>query len=69
MVEEKIVLVVAVSDDARQSGVKAGALVKLGSAVLGGGGGGKDGFAQGVGSDRSKISAALDAIELAIAGK
>ncbi len=69
VVEEKIVLVVAVSDDARQSGVKAGALVKLGSAVLGGGGGGKDDFAQGGGSDRSKISAALDAIELAIAGK
>ena len=69
VVDEKIVLVVAVSDDARQSGVKAGALVKLGSAILGGGGGGKDDFAQGGGSDRSKISAALDAIELAIAGK
>ena len=69
VVEEKIVLVVAVSDDARQSGVKAGALVKLGSAILGGGGGGKDDFAQGGGSDRSKIPAALEAIELAIAGK
>ena len=69
VVDEKIVLVVAVSDDACQSGVKAGALVKLGSAILGGGGGGKDDFAQGGGSDRSKISAALDAIELAIAGK
>ena len=69
VVEEKIVLVVAVNDDARQSGVKAGALVKLGSAILGGGGGGKDDFAQGGGSDRSKISAALEAIELAIAGK
>ena len=69
VVEEKIVLVVAVSDDARQNGVKAGALVKLGSAILGGGGGGKDDFAQGGGSDRSKISAALEAIELAIAGK
>ena len=69
VVDEKIVLVVAVSDDARQSGVKAGALVKLGSAILGGGGGGKDDFAQGGGSDRSKIPAALEAIELAIAGK
>ena len=69
VVEEKIVLVVAVSDDARQSGVNAGALVKLGSAILGGGGGGKDDFAQGGGSDRSKITAALEAIELAIAGK
>ena len=69
VVDEKIVLVVAVSDEARQSGVKAGALVKLGSAILGGGGGGKDDFAQGGGSDRSKIPAALEAIELAIAGK
>jgi alanyl-tRNA synthetase len=69
VVEEKIVLVVAVSDEARASGVKAGALVKLGSAILGGGGGGKDDFAQGGGNDRTKIAAALDAIELAIAGK
>ena len=69
VVEEKIVLVIAVSDDARASGVKAGALVKLGSAILGGGGGGKDDFAQGGGSDRTKITAALEAIELAIAGK
>jgi alanyl-tRNA synthetase len=69
VVEEKIVLVVAVSDDARAGGIKAGALVKLGSTILGGGGGGKDDFAQGGGNDRSKIAAALEAIELAIAGK
>ena len=69
VVEEKIVLVVAVSDNARAGGIKAGALVKLGSAILGGGGGGKDDFAQGGGNDRSKIAAALEAIELAIAGK
>jgi alanyl-tRNA synthetase len=69
VVDDKVVLVVAASDAARDGGVKAGALVKLGSAILGGGGGGKDDFAQGGGSDRSKIAAALDAIELAIAGK
>jgi alanyl-tRNA synthetase len=69
VVEDKVILVVAASDAARDGGVKAGALVKLGSSILGGGGGGKDDFAQGGGSDRSKISAALDAIELAIAGK
>lgn len=69
VVEDKVVLVVAASEAARDSGAKAGALVKLGSSILGGGGGGKDDFAQGGGSDRSKISAALDAIELAIAGK
>jgi alanyl-tRNA synthetase len=69
VVEDKIVLVVAVSDEARASGAKAGSLVKLGSAILGGGGGGKDDFAQGGGNDRTKIAAALEAIELAIAGK
>jgi alanyl-tRNA synthetase len=69
VVEEKIVLVVAVSDEARANGAKAGALVKIGSAILGGGGGGKDDFAQGGGSDRTKIASALEAIELAIAGK
>jgi alanyl-tRNA synthetase len=69
VVEEKVVLVVAVSDDARNSGVKAGSLVKVASSILGGGGGGKDDFAQGGGTDQSKISQALDAIELAIAGK
>jgi len=69
VVEEKIVLVVAVSDEARAGGAKAGSLVKLGSAILGGGGGGKDDFAQGGGNDRTKIAAALEAIELAIAGK
>lgn len=69
VVDEKVVLVVAASDEARQSGAKAGALVKLGSTILGGGGGGKDDFAQGGGTDRTKIAAALEAIELAIAGK
>jgi alanyl-tRNA synthetase len=39
--------------------VKAGSLVKIGSSVLGGGGGGKDDFAQGGGSDASKIDDAI----------
>ncbi|MEY3973145.1 MAG: hypothetical protein RJA71_457, partial [Actinomycetota bacterium] len=38
IVEGKAILVVAVSEDARKSNIKAGALVKVGSAVLGGGG-------------------------------
>jgi alanyl-tRNA synthetase len=62
-------LVVATSDEARAAGVKAGALVKVGSAVLGGGGGGKDDFAQGGGADVSKITEALSAIEQVITGK
>jgi alanyl-tRNA synthetase len=64
----KSVLVVATTEEARGQGLKAGALVKLGSTILGGGGGGKDDFAQGGGVDSSKISQALEAITNAIAG-
>jgi alanyl-tRNA synthetase len=67
--EGKPVLVVAVSDAARAEGVKAGALVKIGSTILGGGGGGKDDFAQGGGSDSSKSALALEAITNVISGK
>jgi alanyl-tRNA synthetase len=69
VVDSKPVLVVAASDAARTRGVKAGALVKIGSTVLGGGGGGKDDFAQGGGTNVGAIDQALQAIELAISGK
>jgi len=65
----KPVLVVAVSDAAKSAGLKAGALVKIGSMILGGGGGGKDDFAQGGGTDSSKSQAALSAISDSISGK
>jgi len=64
----KPVLVVAVSDQARAAGVKAGALVKIGSTVLGGGGGGKDDFAQGGGTDASKSLDAIAAISQSLIG-
>jgi alanyl-tRNA synthetase len=64
----KPVLVVAVSDQSRAAGVKAGALVKIGSTVLGGGGGGKDDFAQGGGTDASKSLDAIDAISQSLIG-
>ena len=64
----KPVLVVATSEGARSSGVKAGALVKIGSTILGGGGGGKDDFAQGGGTDASKSIEALTAISNALIG-
>jgi len=64
----KPVLVVATSEGARSSGVKAGALVKIGSTVLGGGGSGKDDFAQGGGTDASKSLEALTAISNALIG-
>jgi alanyl-tRNA synthetase len=66
--ENRPVLVVAVDDSARTRGIKAGALVKVASTVLGGGGGGKDDFAQGGGSDISKIQEALSAIHQTIKG-
>jgi alanyl-tRNA synthetase len=66
--EGKPVLVVATSEEARTSGVKAGALVKIGSTVLGGGGGGKDDFAQGGGTDSAKSFEALTAISNALIG-
>jgi len=65
----KPVLVVAVSDAAKAVGLKAGALVKIGSTILGGGGGGKDDFAQGGGVDSSKSQIALQAIADSISGK
>ncbi|CAB4693304.1 unannotated protein [freshwater metagenome] len=65
--DSKPVLVVAVSEAARAGGVKAGALVKIGSTVLGGGGGGKDDFAQGGGTDAAKSVDALAAISQALA--
>ena len=64
----KPVLVCAVSDAARDKGIKAGALVKIGSTVLGGGGGGKDDFAQGGGTSAAEIANALTAIEKALSG-
>ena len=67
--EGKPVLVVAVSDAAKAAGLKAGALVKIGSTVLGGGGGGKDDFAQGGGTDSSQSQIALAAIVDSISGK
>jgi alanyl-tRNA synthetase len=68
VVDGKPVLVCAVSDAARDKGIKAGALVKIGSTILGGGGGGKDDFAQGGGTSASEVTNALAAIEKALSG-
>jgi len=64
--EGKAVLVVAVSEAAQKAGIKAGELVKIGSTVLGGGGGGKSDFAQGGGTKLTEVAAALTAISDAI---
>jgi alanyl-tRNA synthetase len=65
----KPLLVAAVSPDAIKLGIKAGDLIKIGSATLGGGGGGKDDFAQGGGVDVLAISKALTEITKLIEGK
>ena len=62
-VDSKPMLVVAINQTAQASGVHAGNLVKLASAVLGGGGGGKADIAQGGGQDLTKIELAEAAIK------
>jgi alanyl-tRNA synthetase len=66
LIESKPMLVVATTEAARNSGQKAGTLVRVASAVLGGGGGGKDDLAQGGGSEPSKIGVAISAIKEAL---
>ena len=65
-IDSKPMLVIATTDSARNSGHKAGALVRIASAVLGGGGGGKDDLAQGGGADLSKVNQAVAAIKEAL---
>jgi len=60
------VVVVATNAAARQHGVRAGALVRTASTVLGGGGGGKDDLAQGGGSDPARLGEALEAVASAV---
>jgi alanyl-tRNA synthetase len=67
-VNSKPMLVVAITKQAQAAGVKAGALVKIASTILGGGGGGKDDTAQGGGSDLSKINDAISAIRSELNG-
>ncbi|MDR1768009.1 MAG: alanine--tRNA ligase [Propionibacteriaceae bacterium] len=63
----KPALVVATTQAARDAGAKAGALVSVGAAALGGRGGGRDDLAQGGGADPAAAPAALDAIRRALA--
>ena len=67
VVDEKPMLVVATTEMAREKGAKAGAIVKMASAILGGGGGGKDDIAQGGGTNSLAIPEALLAIKKALA--
>jgi alanyl-tRNA synthetase len=64
---DKPVLIVATTQGARDKGLKAGELVRVGAEVLGGKGGGRDDLAQGGGVNSSMTVAALDAIRSKLA--
>ena len=63
---DKPTLVVATTAAARDLGCKAGELVRVGAAELGGKGGGNDDYAQGGGANGAAIPQAFSAIELAV---
>ena len=65
---DKPALVVATTAAAREQGLKAGELVRIGAQALGGQGGGKDDLAQGGGVDGAAVAVALKAIESRVAG-
>jgi alanyl-tRNA synthetase len=62
LVDGRVVLVCATDERSRAAGVKAGELAKRASQILSGGGGGKDDFAQGGGTDVSQLKAAFTAL-------
>ncbi|MFL6077962.1 MAG: alanine--tRNA ligase [Mycobacteriales bacterium] len=63
---DRPLVVVAVTDQARERGLRAGRLARLAAGVLGGGGGGRDDVAQGGGADPTAIPRALDAVRHAV---
>ncbi|WP_407342846.1 alanine--tRNA ligase [Pengzhenrongella phosphoraccumulans] len=60
--KERPLVIVVTNAAARAAGIRAGALVRTASKVLGGGGGGKDDMAQGGGTDAAALGAALAGI-------
>jgi alanyl-tRNA synthetase len=58
-VEDKPMVLVAVTDDLVKQGIKAGDLIKPIAAIIGGGGGGRPTMAQAGGKDSAKLPAAL----------
>jgi alanyl-tRNA synthetase len=62
VVNERPILVAAVTDDLVSRNLHAGKLVKLASKSIGGGGGGKATLAQAGGSDASKLNEALEVV-------
>ena len=66
IISEKPLVMIASGPSAQQQGVRAGELAKIAATVLGGGGGGKADFAQGGGSDSSKLAQAIQEAVAAI---
>ena len=66
VVEDKPLIIAAVTPDLITRGIKAGDLVKRAAAVVGGGGGGKPELAQAGGKDASKLAEALDQVPVYI---
>ncbi|MEW2355569.1 alanine--tRNA ligase [Spirillospora sp. NPDC029432] len=64
--KDRPVVVIAVTEGARERGLKAGALVGVAAKTLGGGGGGKDDLAQGGGADAGAAGDAVAAVERAV---
>jgi len=66
---EKLSLLAVCGKGAIAKGVKAGDIIKTIAPIVGGRGGGKPDSAMGGGSDLSKLSAAMDAVEPFVSGK
>ena len=62
VVNARPVIVVATNAAARDKGIRAGALVRTATQVLGGGGGGKDDLAQGGGQNPDALDEALRSV-------
>ena len=62
VVNARPVVVVATNAGARDKGIRAGALVRTATQVLGGGGGGKDDLAQGGGQNPDALDEALRSV-------
>ena len=69
VIEEKPLLIVAVSDDLTARGIHAGELAKAAAKILGGGGGGKPNLAQAGGTNPNELPAALQAVLTAVQEK
>jgi alanyl-tRNA synthetase len=65
-ISNKPLAMIAAGIAAQRQGVRAGDLAKIAAAALGGGGGGKADFAQGGGTDSSKLAKAIQEAVAAI---